>query len=67
MTQFGLPFVVAVNRFPGTPDHTPSQVRDLLRLPDSVPVVTCDARERASALNALTVLGDCLATLRLLT
>jgi signal recognition particle receptor subunit beta len=42
--DLGLPFVVAVNEFDGAHRYHPEQVRDALRLPDHVPVVTCDAR-----------------------
>jgi uncharacterized protein len=49
-----LPFVVAVNRFDGKPSHDLEEVRDALALNESVPLVECDARSRASV---ITVLG----------
>lgn len=39
-----LPFVVGVNRFPGTDAHDIADVRDALALPADVPVVRLDAR-----------------------
>nr|WP_236719174.1 ATP/GTP-binding protein [Wenjunlia vitaminophila] len=49
----GLPFVVAVNQFEGTPAYTVADVRDALSLPAPVPVVICDARNRPSAVATL--------------
>lgn len=43
-----IPFVVAVNRFPGAPDHTVHDVARALDLDGGTPVVLCDARDRAS-------------------
>ncbi len=48
-----LPFVVAVNCFAGTPRHHFDEVRDALALNDSVPLIECDARDRASAIDVL--------------
>ena len=44
-----LPFVVAVNRFDGELAHDLDEVRDALALNPAVPLITCDARDRASA------------------
>jgi signal recognition particle receptor subunit beta len=55
------PFVVAVNQFDDALLYSPDEVRDALRLPLSVPVLTCDARDHASALSVLI----CLVELRL--
>ena len=53
----GVPFVVAVNEFDGSRyRYTPDEVREALDLPAHVPVVLCDARDRASATAALTAL-----------
>jgi uncharacterized protein len=41
-----VPFVVAVNKADGHPDKIAAHVRQILHVPDSVPVVTGDARER---------------------
>lgn len=58
----GVPFVVAVNRFDGTPRHDLEQVRDALGLARTVPVVECDARDERSTrdvlLHLLTFLVD---------
>ena len=49
-----LPFVVAVNQFEGKPVHDLDEVRDALALDPAVPLVTCDARDRASTIATLT-------------
>jgi signal recognition particle receptor subunit beta len=60
-----LPFVVAVNRFEPAPPglvqadlNQPGldQVRDALSLPGDVPLIDCDARQRASAKSVLITL-----------
>lgn len=48
-----IPFVVAVNRFPGAPDHTEQDVAQALDLDRGTPVVLCDARDRASGKEVL--------------
>ncbi|MFJ9112545.1 GTP-binding protein [Streptomyces sp. NPDC102283] len=48
-----IPFVVAVNRFPGAPDHTEHDVARGLDLDRGTPVVPCDARDRASGKEVL--------------
>ncbi|OLF13018.1 ATP-binding protein [Actinophytocola xinjiangensis] len=48
-----LPFIVAVNRFEGKPRHDVDEVRDALALTESVPLIECDARSRASAIDVL--------------
>ncbi|WP_246213760.1 GTP-binding protein [Kitasatospora viridis] len=50
----GLPFVVAVNQFDGAPVYTAEAVRDSLAVPDRVPVLLCDARQRSSTVEVLT-------------
>ena len=49
----GLPFIVAVNRFDGTPEYSLDAVRTALALPDDVPMTNVDARDRESAKQAL--------------
>ena len=51
-----LPFVVAVNQFEGKPVHDLEEVRDALALDPAVPLLTCDARDRASTIATLTEL-----------
>ncbi|MEO5877632.1 MAG: ATP/GTP-binding protein [Streptosporangiaceae bacterium] len=50
-----MPFVVAVNRFGGSAP-TLDQVRDALDLPEGVPVIECDARQRDSGKTVLITL-----------
>lgn len=49
----GLPFVVCVNLFDGVAAHSLDEVREALRLPESVPLIACDARDPASSTRAL--------------
>jgi uncharacterized protein len=48
-----LPFLIAVNEFDGAPRHPTHAVRKALTLPDHIPVITVDARNRHSAEAAL--------------
>jgi uncharacterized protein len=48
-----LPFLIAVNEFDGAPRHPTHAVRKALALPDHIPVITVDARDRHSAKAAL--------------
>jgi uncharacterized protein len=59
----GMPFVVAVNRFDEGPRPPIERVREALALPDGVPLVDCDARERESAKQVLIILVEYLARL----
>ncbi|MEV5430350.1 ATP/GTP-binding protein [Streptomyces sp. NPDC052701] len=54
----GIPFVVAVNGFHGRHPYPPEDVRDALALPEDVPVLLCDARERRSCRDVLIALVD---------
>jgi signal recognition particle receptor subunit beta len=52
--QRQVPFIVAVNRFEGDDiDYAADQIREALTLDPAVPIVMCDARDRASSLAAL--------------
>ncbi|MTD55805.1 GTP-binding protein [Amycolatopsis pithecellobii] len=42
----GIPYVVAINLFDGILHHRVESVRKALSIDESVPVLTCDARER---------------------
>ncbi|MGH9031597.1 MAG: GTP-binding protein [Acidimicrobiia bacterium] len=53
-----LPFVVAVNLFDGLATHTPAEVRTALSVPAGVPVVLCDARNRAHVKDTLALLVE---------
>ncbi|HEY7597994.1 MAG TPA: ATP/GTP-binding protein [Actinophytocola sp.] len=48
-----LPFIVAVNRFEGKFAHDLDEVRDALALADDVPLIECDARDRAASIGVL--------------
>jgi signal recognition particle receptor subunit beta len=52
----GLPFVVAVNQFEGAPRYSAESVRDSLAVPDGIPVLICDARDRSSVVQVLLAL-----------
>ncbi|MEU9773381.1 ATP/GTP-binding protein [Streptomyces sanyensis] len=52
----GLPYVVAVNHFEGTPAYEAEDVREALTVPSRVPVVIMDARDRAAVVEALLAL-----------
>ncbi|MFE0630485.1 ATP/GTP-binding protein [Streptomyces sp. NPDC058864] len=52
----GLPYAVAVNRFEGTTAYEEIDVREALAVPDEVPVVICDARDRQSVIQVLLAL-----------
>jgi uncharacterized protein len=51
-----IPFIVAVNHFAGADIFELAEVRDALDVPDGVPVVLCDARQRESVKNVLVAL-----------
>jgi signal recognition particle receptor subunit beta len=53
-----IPFVVAVNCFPGSHRHTPEQVSAALDLDQGTPVLLCDARDRASGKKVLIALVE---------
>ncbi|OON77952.1 GTP-binding protein [Streptomyces tsukubensis] len=50
---YGLDFAVAINAFDGGAEHTPEAVREALDLLPDTPVVTIDARDKKSSVNAL--------------
>lgn len=49
----GLPYVVGLNCFDGVLAHRVEDVRDALAIEPTVPIVTCDARERESTKQTL--------------
>ena len=53
-----LPFVVAVNRFPGSDEYSPDAVQDALALSDDCPVVWMDARDGGSSRDTLITLVE---------
>jgi uncharacterized protein len=54
----GLPFVMAVNVFDGSPHYDPEDVRVALDLDSHVPMVLCDARVRSSVKQVLITLVE---------
>lgn len=63
MEELGLPYAVAVNRFDDAPEYGTEALRDAMDLPPDTPLVICDARDHASAKNALVELVSHLLTL----
>jgi uncharacterized protein len=59
-----LPFVVVVNEFDGAPSYPSNAIREALALRPSVPVLTCDARQRDGAKRVLIALVEHIAALR---
>ncbi|MCP9944608.1 ATP/GTP-binding protein [Streptomyces somaliensis] len=53
----GLPYVVAVNHFEGARRYGTEDVRDALTVPDGVPIMIMDARERSTVVEALLALA----------
>jgi uncharacterized protein len=53
-----LPFAVAINHFPDTPDLPVSSVRDALAVPPDTPLVRMDARNPRSSLDTLVTLVE---------
>ncbi|MFI6724683.1 ATP/GTP-binding protein [Streptomyces sp. R-74717] len=54
----GLPYAVAVNRFPDVPAHADEVLRKHLDLAPETPLVQCDARERRGSIDALIALAE---------
>ncbi|MEV1055436.1 ATP/GTP-binding protein [Streptomyces sp. NPDC049887] len=52
----GIPYVVAVNHFEGTPSYEAEDVREALTVPPHVPVVIMDARNRITVIESLLAL-----------
>ncbi|WP_457031134.1 GTP-binding protein [Kitasatospora sp. P5_F3] len=48
-----IPFAVAVNTFPDTPDHPEDELRAALDLLPEVPILRCDARDRRASYDVL--------------
>ncbi len=53
MEQTEVPFIVAINAFDGILRHHPDDVREALDVPDHVPVVVTDARNRAAVRDSM--------------
>jgi uncharacterized protein len=48
-----LPFLMAINEFDDAPRYPPDEVRKALALPDEIPIIAVDARDRHSSTAAL--------------
>ncbi|MEB3019817.1 GTP-binding protein [[Mycobacterium] crassicus] len=53
-----LPFLIAINEFDGAPRYPAAAVRKALALPEHIPVITVDARDRHSARDALIAISE---------
>jgi uncharacterized protein len=54
----GVPFAIGINNFDGAARFEPAEVRDALGVPERVPLVPCDARDRESVKAVLLALLD---------
>ncbi|MEU5852232.1 GTP-binding protein [Saccharopolyspora shandongensis] len=54
----GLPYIIAVNTFDGVMHHRQEDIREALTIDASVPMITCDARNRESTKHALITLVE---------
>jgi signal recognition particle receptor subunit beta len=63
LEERGVPFIVAINCFPDAPIHPVEDIRAALDLPETVPIVKCDARDRIACRDTLLVLMRYLYTL----
>ena len=62
LEELGLRYAVAINHFDGAPTFPEEELREALDLLPSTPLVTCDARDRGSATQALITLAEYLRT-----
>lgn len=53
-----LPFLIAINEFDGAPNYPLAEVRAALALPEHIPVLTVDARDRRSATDTLIAISE---------
>ncbi|GAA3231456.1 GTP-binding protein [Actinocorallia longicatena] len=54
----GIPFAIGVNEFPGGRHYDLAEIREAMGVPDGVPLVRCDARERSSVKEVVIALLD---------
>ena len=54
----GLPYVVGINCFDGRLMHRPDDVREAMSIDPSIPMVSCDARDRESVKQTLIALVE---------
>jgi signal recognition particle receptor subunit beta len=62
LEEHGLPYAVAVNHFDGAPRYAEEDLRETLDLLPETPLVTCDARDHRSSIQALIALVQYLYT-----
>jgi hypothetical protein len=48
-----VPYIVVINRFDGRQTHSFEEVRDALQLPEEIPLLSCDARNKQSVAQTL--------------
>jgi uncharacterized protein len=53
LEERGMPFVVAVNAFPESPRYELAELREALDLPQWIPMLDCDVRNRSSSRDVL--------------
>ncbi|WP_267245399.1 GTP-binding protein [Streptomyces sp. PR69] len=53
LEERGVPFVIAINAFPDAPAYPMAELRAAMDIPDTVPMIDCDARNRGSSRDAL--------------
>ena len=58
----GIPFAVGVNYFPDSDRFDLMEIREALGIPDGIPLVMCDAREKESVKQVLLALLDSVIT-----
>lgn len=56
MERQSVPFVIALNVFPDSTEYPVEEIRDALDIPEHIPVVAFDARDRASSRDVLVAL-----------
>jgi uncharacterized protein len=59
-----LPYILALNCFDGIQRHRANDVRDAMSISESIPIVTCDARQRESTKQTLISLVEYVVQLR---
>ena len=59
-----LPYILALNCFDGIQRHQANDVRDAMSISESIPIVTCDARQRESTKQTLISLVEYVVQLR---
>ncbi|MFE3166631.1 ATP/GTP-binding protein [Streptomyces sp. NPDC059224] len=63
LEEAGVAYAVAVNQFDGAPHYPLTEIREALALDGHTPLGVCDARQRASCMQALIQLTEYLANL----